>query len=73
MQWEALRLQLSMQRGLARRGRPERAMRTGDANVSNMVGAAGLEPARPKPEDFKFALPVRSTFEIRSDDLETTR
>ena len=53
MQWEALRLQLSMQRGLARRGRPERAMRTGDANVSNMVGAAGLEPARPKPEDFK--------------------
>ena len=38
-----------------------------------LVGAAGLEPARPKPEDFKFALPVRSTFEIRSDDLETTR
>lgn len=53
LQWEALRLQLSMQRGLARRGRPERAMRTGDANVSNMVGAAGLEPARPKSRDFK--------------------
>ena len=26
-----------------------------------------------KRQDFKFALPVRSTFEIRSDDLETTR
>lgn len=73
LQREALRLQLSMQRGLARRGRPERAMRTGDANVSNMVGAVGLEPTSPRAEDFKSpasansaTLPSRPTAAVYS-------